>query len=65
MVITILAAVAQAEHARIMERTDEGLAEAKANGVRLGQKRCIDQDKLHSLKVNGKVATAIAKEVGI
>ncbi len=65
MVITILAAVAQAERARIMERTNEGLAEAKANGVQLGRKRHIDRDQLQALKASGKGATAIAKEMGI
>ncbi|MGB0847076.1 MAG: recombinase family protein [Thiolinea sp.] len=65
MVITILAAVAQAERARIMERTNEGLAEAKANGVKLGRKRYIDWDRLHALKASVKGATAIAKEMGI
>ncbi|MGB1012413.1 MAG: recombinase family protein [Thiolinea sp.] len=65
MVITILAAVAQAERARIMERTNEGLEEAKANGVQLGRKRKIDRDHLQALKTSGKGATAIAKEMGI
>ena len=65
MVITILAAVAQAERARIMERTNEGLAEAKANGVQLGRKRHIDRDRLQALKASGKGATAIAKDMGI
>ena len=34
MVVTILSAVAQAERERILERTNEGRLEAKANGVR-------------------------------
>ena len=37
MVVTILSAVAQAERERIMERTNEGRLEAKANGVRMGR----------------------------
>lgn len=66
MVITILAAVAQAERARIMERTNEGLAEAKANSVQLGRKRFIDRNQLQqALKDSGKGATAIATEMGI
>lgn len=65
MVITILAAVAQAERARIMERTNEGLAEAKANGIQLGRKRHIDRKKLLKLHQNGKGATEIAQTLGI
>lgn len=65
MVITILAAVAQAERARIMERTNEGLTEAKARGIKLGRKRHIDRDRLQMLKASGKGATAIAKEMEI
>ena len=37
MVITILAAVAQAERERIMERTNEGRKAAMDNGVRFGR----------------------------
>ena len=37
MVVTILSAVAQAERERILERTNEGRLEAKANGVRFGR----------------------------
>ena len=65
MVITILAAVAQAERARILERTREGLLEAKANGVQLGRKRTIDRDRLLALRAGGMGATEIAKEMGI
>ena len=39
MVITILAAVAQSERARILERTNEGRIEAKAAGVKFGAKQ--------------------------
>lgn len=38
MLITILSAVAQAERARILERTNEGRAAAKSKGVRFGRK---------------------------
>ena len=37
MVVTILSAVAQAERQRILERTNEGRAEAKARGARFGR----------------------------
>ena len=42
MVVTILSAVAQAERQRILERTNEGRLEAKANGVKFGRKPSID-----------------------
>ena len=37
MVVTILSAVAEAERARILERTNEGRIQAKAKGVKFGR----------------------------
>lgn len=65
MVVTILSAVAQAERERILERTNEGRVEAKANGVIFGRKRSIDRDKLRSLYNQGAKASEIAKQLGI
>ena len=65
MVVTILAAVAQAERRRILERTNEGRVEAKAKGVKFGRKRRIDRQKVLALKAQGIGATAIAKQMGI
>ena len=65
MVVTILSAVAQAERQRILERTNEGRMEAKANGVKFGRKRTIDRKKLLALHESGIGATAIAKQMGI
>lgn len=65
MVVTILAAVAQAERARILERTNEGREEAKANGVKFGRKQIVDRAKLLELKNAGIGATEIAKQLGI
>lgn len=45
MVITILAAVAQAERQRILERTNEGRLKAKAKGVKFGRKPIVDRGK--------------------
>ena len=59
MVVTILSAVAQAERERILERTNEGRLEAKANGVRMGRKRVLE---LHQ---NGLGATQIAQQLRI
>jgi DNA invertase Pin-like site-specific DNA recombinase len=59
MVVTILAAVAQAERERIMERTNEGRLEAKSKGIQFGRKRTVDHSKVYSyLKDHGATQTA-------
>ena len=65
MVVTILSAVAQAERERILERTNEGRLEAKANGVRMGRKRSIDRDRVLKLHRKGLGATEIARQMRI
>lgn len=65
MVITILAAVAEAERARILERTNEGRLEAKAKGIQFGRKPSIDSAKIKQLHAEGVGATAIAKQMKI
>ena len=65
MVVTILSAVAQAERERILERTNEGRLEAKANGVRMGRKPSIDRDHLLILHHKGLGATEIARQMQI
>ncbi|MGB0906059.1 MAG: recombinase family protein [Maricaulaceae bacterium] len=65
MVVTILSAVAQAERQRILERTNEGRLEAKANGVRFGRKRTVDRERVRKLSESGLGAATIAKELGI
>jgi DNA invertase Pin-like site-specific DNA recombinase len=49
MVVTILLAVAQAEHYRILERTNEGRIKAKAKGIQFGRKQTIDQENKGSV----------------
>jgi DNA invertase Pin-like site-specific DNA recombinase len=65
MVVTILAAVAQAERQRILERTNEGRIEAKAKNIQFGRKRTIDRIKIIDLYSSGIGATQIAKQTGI
>ncbi len=65
MVVTILSAVAQTERQRILERTNEGRLEAKANGVRFGRKPFVDQEKIKSLHNQGIGAAAIAQKLEI
>lgn len=52
MVITILSAVAQAERARILERTNEGRLEAQANGVKFGRPKEIDEETIKLIKAD-------------
>lgn len=65
MIVTILAAVAQAERSRILERTQEGRLEAMANGVKMGRKPSINRDEVIRRLSAGEGATKIAKEMGI
>ena len=65
MVVTIISAVAQAEHERILERTNERRLEAKANGVRMGRKPNIDRDRVLKLHRKGLGATDIARQMRI
>ena len=65
MVITILSAIAEAERDRILERTREGLLEAKAKGIKLGRKKSIDREKFKEIYLRLKRPTDIKKELGI
>jgi len=65
MVVTILAAVAQAERQRILERTNEGREEAKAKGVKFGRKRTVDREKVLQMKEQGVGAAEIARQLNI
>lgn len=65
MVITILSAIAEAERARILERTNECRLEAKTKGIKFGRNRIIDRDKLVQLNSAGIKGVALAKEMGI
>jgi DNA invertase Pin-like site-specific DNA recombinase len=65
-VISILAAVAKQEHARLSERVVAGLRRAKREGKVLGRKRVIvDRDRIRSMAANGQSVRAIAGEVGV
>lgn len=65
MVVTILAAVAQAERQRILERTNEGRIEARVKGVKFGRKRTVNRERVIDLRKNGMGATHLAKQMGI
>jgi DNA invertase Pin-like site-specific DNA recombinase len=67
MVVTILAAVAQAERERILERTNEGRRAAMKRGVKMGRKPSTSNaTKTRAMKMvaDGKPKVAIARELG-
>lgn len=65
MVVTILAAVAEAERVRIMERTNEGRLNALERGVKFGRKVTVDGDQIRKLSSEGHGVSAIAKLMDI
>jgi DNA invertase Pin-like site-specific DNA recombinase len=67
MVTTILAAVAQAERERILERTNEGRRAAIKRGVKMGRPPTIPQktrEKAVQMVSEGIPKAAVAKELG-
>lgn len=67
MVTTILAAVAQAERERILERTNEGRRAAINRGIRMGRKPSISQavrQRAVKMVADGMPKATVAKELG-
>jgi len=65
MLVTILSAVAQAERARILERTNEGRQAAMDRGVQFGRKRHRGTDKASQMIIDGAATKEIIKITGI
>ena len=68
MVVTILAAVAQAERERILERTNEGRRAAMDRGVKMGRKPSISpatREKARKLVAEGNPKAVVAKDLKI
>lgn len=68
MVVTILAAVAQAERERILERTNEGRKAAISRGVKMGRKPSITKSQKNQVALmlsQGVPKTEIAKMTGL
>ncbi len=65
MVITILSAVAQAERARILERTNEGRSAAKEAGIKFGRKPHAKTKEVIQLLKDGKKAKDVMELTGI
>ena len=67
MVTTILAAVAQAERERILERTNEGRRAAMNRGVKMGRRPSISQEdrkKAVKMVAEGVPKATVAKTLG-
>jgi DNA invertase Pin-like site-specific DNA recombinase len=60
-VFTILGAVAQLERDLIAERVRNGLANAKAKGIRIGRLKVRDSDLIRKLKASGMTYRQIAQ----
>jgi DNA invertase Pin-like site-specific DNA recombinase len=65
MLITILSAVAQAERARILERTNEGREAAMENGIQFGRKPHKGSDKALKMIKEGVVAKDVMQATGV
>ncbi|HEJ2441816.1 recombinase family protein [Burkholderia multivorans] len=68
MVMTVIGAMAEFERDLIIERTNAGLAKAKAAGVRLGRKPSevhSDAEEIRAEIAEGKSVAQIAKERGV
>lgn len=65
LILTIFAAVATAERARIMERTNEGRKDAMERGIKFGRKPVINNPEIFRLKEQGLNNSQIARELKI
>ena len=65
MLITILSAVAQAERARILERTNEGREAAMEKGIQFGRKPHKVSDKALKMIKKGAAAKEVIESTGI
>jgi DNA invertase Pin-like site-specific DNA recombinase len=65
MLITILSAVAQAERARILERTNEGREAAMEKGIQFGRKPHKGSDKALKMIREGMASKEVMEATGI
>jgi DNA invertase Pin-like site-specific DNA recombinase len=65
MLITILSAVAQAERARILERTNEGRQAAIEKGIKFGRKPHKSTGKAQKMIKDGRAAKEVMEFTGI
>lgn len=65
MTMSVIAAVAQMEKDLLVERTQSGLARAKAEGKQLGRPRAVNVNDVAKLKGNGLAQRAVAEKLGV
>lgn len=65
MTMGVLAAVAQFERDQLIERTQAGLARAKAEGVTLGRPTVASAEQVQALKAKGLSQSAAAAELDV
>lgn len=65
LIIQIITAIAEAERARILERTNEGRELAKINGVKFGRKRKANYEALKEEKAKGLTNKEIAEKFNL
>ena len=65
MTMGVLAAVAQFERDQLIERTQAGLARAKAEGVTLGRPVVASAEQVRALKVQGFSQSVVAAELDV
>lgn len=63
--MSVLAAVANFEKDRIRERTQEGLAKAKADGKKLGRPNVVSTERVQEFKKKGLSQSMVANELNI
>ncbi|MCW7556014.1 recombinase family protein [Endozoicomonas gorgoniicola] len=65
MIIQILAAVAEAERERILERTNEGRLAAKESGVKFGRKPHKSTDQAKAMICEGVSMKEVMERTGV
>ena len=63
--MSVLAAVANFEKDRIRERTQEGLAKAKADGKKLGRPNAVSTERIQECKSEGLSQSMAAKKLDV
>ena len=61
----VLAAVAEFERDLLIERTQAGLARAKAAGKVLGRPAAVNKEAVQALKLEGMSQSQAAKDLGV
>jgi len=65
MTMSVIAAVAEFERDLLVERTQQGLIRAKAEGKQLGRPKAVDPKEVQRLKDDGMAQKAVADKLGV